>query len=255
MKEEKNESKLKKVLLEILNRGEDYLCGAMFIFLMVLLTVQVISRYIFHHSFTWTEEIAVLVFVWMSFLGVAGSVLTRQHLKIDFLVDMLPFKAKKVLLIFDDLVFMIFCIYILKPFMSIINNLNGATTALLKIPKVVGYIVIPLSLGLAIIRLVQDIIKLIGENERNLGQAKTMIDLVADECYFLEHHKGMTHEEALAYIEAEERRERIAETKKKETDHAPEFEEKEAEELAEEMHPELTGEDAQPAEGKKEEKE
>lgn len=215
--EEKNktDSTFKKVIKRILASGEDELCGVMFIFLMVLLTIQVISRYVFRHSFPWTEELAVFVFVWMSFLGIAGSIKPRRHIRIDAFISILPFKVRKIFLIAADIVFIGFCLYVLPPFMEILGTLGGATTPLLKIPKILSYIVIPICFVLTPIRLIQDIIKLIGENEENLGVKEAMIDIKKDEIYYLVHKKGMTEEEAAVFIRNEEKADALKYDKKK----------------------------------------
>lgn len=98
----------------------------------MLLTVQVVSRYVFKHSFTWTEEAAVVMFVWLSIWASRG-VTKRKHLKIDALITVLPFKGKKVLLILDNVICFGFCIGIVPPFHSIIRNQieKNAVTSLL----------------------------------------------------------------------------------------------------------------------------
>ena len=51
----------KKFLVNI----DQYISAILFIVIMVLLFLQVVSRYVFHHSFTWTEELSILLFVWI----------------------------------------------------------------------------------------------------------------------------------------------------------------------------------------------
>ena len=147
----------------------------------MLLTVQVVSRYVFKHSFTWTEEAAVVMFVWLIYLGVAAAVTKRKHLKIDALITVLPFKGKKVLLILDNVICFGFCIGIVPPFTSIIRNQieKNAVTSLLRWPKAVIYSIIPICMVLTCIRLVQDTIRLCKENEKELGQSKPTIDIEA----------------------------------------------------------------------------
>lgn len=78
---------------------DQYISAVLFIIIMFLLFLQVVSRYVFHHSFTWTEELSIILFVWMTYLGVSSAVTYRKNLRIDALLNVLPFKAKKTLLI------------------------------------------------------------------------------------------------------------------------------------------------------------
>lgn len=173
----KNESLAKKML----NHFEVYAGAGIFIIMTILLFVQVVTRYCFGHAVTWAEEVATILFVWMVYLGVAAAVLSRKHLKIDAFVEMLPFKAKKTLLIISNVIFLAFSLYIIFPMMSLVNNYaaKSATSPILKIPKALSYVVMPLCFLLTAIRLVQEIIRLSKEKEKELGVSKPIIDIAA----------------------------------------------------------------------------
>ena len=173
----KNESLAKKLL----NHFEVYAGAGIFIIMTILLFVQVVTRYCFGHAVTWAEEVATILFVWMVYLGVAAAVLSRKHLKIDAFVEMLPFKAKKTLLIISNVIFLAFSLYIIFPMMSLVNNYaaQSATSPILKIPKALSYVVMPLCFLLTAIRLVQEIIRLSKEKEKELGVSKPIIDIAA----------------------------------------------------------------------------
>lgn len=171
----------KKIGANVLAHGEDYIGTVIFVFMTVLLTVQVVSRYLFNHSFTWTEELSVVMFVWLIYLGVSGAVTKRKHLRIDALINVLPFKAKKFLLILDNVIMFLFCLGIIPAIMNIINNFadKNAVTSLLRMPKAVVYGIIPFGMVLTCIRLVQDTIRLFKEDEKTLGKSKPTIDIDA----------------------------------------------------------------------------
>ena len=173
----KNESLAKKLL----NHFEVYAGAGIFIIMTILLFVQVVTRYCFGHAVTWAEEVATILFVWMVYLGVAAAVLSRKHLKIDAFVEMLPFKAKKTLLIISNVIFLAFSLYIIFPMMSLVNNYaaKSAASPILKIPKALSYVVMPLCFLLTAIRLVQEIIRLTKEKEKELGVSKPIIDIAA----------------------------------------------------------------------------
>lgn len=173
----KNESLAKKLL----NHFEVYAGAGIFIIMTILLFVQVVTRYCFGHAVTWAEEVATILFVWMVYLGVAAAVLSRKHLKIDAFVEMLPFKAKKTLLIISNVIFLAFSLYIIFPMMSLVNNYaaKSAASPILKIQKALSYVVMPLCFLLTAIRLVQEIIRLSKEKEKELGVSKPIIDIAA----------------------------------------------------------------------------
>jgi len=165
----------------ILNEFESYLGAYLFIAICVLMTIQVISRYLLGHAITWAEELATLMFVPMIYCGFASAVTHRKHISIEAIQFFVPYKVRKVMMIASQIVFLFFCIYMQAPLYKVISNLGDSVTDLLRIPKKYIYIEIPVILLLVAIRIVQDIIRLWHEDESNLGQKKPTVDLDACE--------------------------------------------------------------------------
>ena len=167
-------------LRTFLDNIELYIAALCFIALTIMLTGQVLSRYVLKHSFTWMEEAATILFVWMIYLGVSAAVTKRKHLRIDFLLDMMPFKIKRGMLIASNVIFAAFNIYVSFIMFNVIKLLGTSKTTMLHIPQQLVYSIIPLGILLSVIRLVEDTIKLLKEDEKNLGASKPSMDL--DEC-------------------------------------------------------------------------
>ena len=171
----------KKFILDI----DQYFSAVIFVIIMILLFMQVVSRYVFKHSFTWTEELGQLLFVWMTYLGVSSAVTYRKHLRIDALLNAVPFKVKKAMLIISDIIFIIFNIYLIFPFVQLIGTIGSSRTPILGIPKAISYCLIPVILVFSCFKLVLDIIKLIHEDEKRLGASRPTVDLDAMEQEYL----------------------------------------------------------------------
>ena len=57
---------------------------------MTLLTfMQVVSRYVFNHSFSWVLEATGVMFAWLIFIGMAYGVRVGAHIGVDAVVRML----------------------------------------------------------------------------------------------------------------------------------------------------------------------
>lgn len=166
---------------KFLNEFEIYIGAVIFILMTILLFVQVVTRYVLHRSFTWTEEISTIFFVWMVYLGVCSAVLRRKHLRIDAFVEAMPFKVKKVLLIISNIIFIAFLLYLIFPLMTMVQNYanRGAATPLMKFPNAVAYGMLPACFALTCVRLIQEIIRLAKEKEEDLGVSKPTIDMDA----------------------------------------------------------------------------
>lgn len=185
--EERKNSGFRKFISEF----EIYFGAIIFIVMTILLFIQVVTRYVLGHAFTWTEEISTILFVWMIYLGVAAAVLRRKHLKIDALVEAMPFKVKKIMLIISNIIFLIFCLYIQFPLFTMVDNFatRNAASSILQIPKAISYGMLPVCFILTAIRIVQEIIVLIHEQEKELGVSKPTIDTAALEREALELKK------------------------------------------------------------------
>lgn len=171
---------------EFLNNIELYAATLCFIVLTVMLTGQVLSRYVLKHSFTWMEELATIMFVWMIYFGVSAAVTKRKHLRIDFVLDMVPFKVKRAMLLLSNVIFAVFNVYISFVMVYVIQLLGSSQTTMLRLPQAAVYAVIPFGLVLGSIRLIQDSLRLMKEDESNLGASKPSMDLAACEQIYQE---------------------------------------------------------------------
>jgi TRAP-type C4-dicarboxylate transport system permease small subunit len=64
-------------------RLETILAVSLFVLLIVTVTLQVVTRYVFNNSFGWTEEIARYLLVGVTFLGGGIAVRRRAHLSLE----------------------------------------------------------------------------------------------------------------------------------------------------------------------------
>jgi len=130
------------------------LSGAMFIVLLA----QVISRYVFNKAFSWSEELALILFIWSIYFGATAAILRNQHLRLEIILAKLKPRARLTVDILNNFFFALFNCIILKGVIPIVQRLlrSGTATAVLSIPKWLNYGVLPLLFVLMIVRLVQD---------------------------------------------------------------------------------------------------
>jgi TRAP-type transport system small permease protein len=68
---------------------------AMMVVLCVDVFLGVFSRYVLRSTFTWYDEIARLLFVWIVFLGAAVGVRRGAHFRLHLVVDRFPPGARR----------------------------------------------------------------------------------------------------------------------------------------------------------------
>ena len=59
--------------------------------------VSVVFRYVLNSPLAWTEELASLLFAWLTFVGAYVGIRSRSHISIDTLVVFLPDGARRAL--------------------------------------------------------------------------------------------------------------------------------------------------------------
>ncbi|WP_170140666.1 TRAP transporter small permease [Oceanobacillus arenosus] len=113
--------------------------------MLIVIIYQVFSRQFFSSTPSWSEELSRLLFVWVSFLGIAYGFKEKLHIALGLFVNMLP---KKVQDIFDYfakalvIFFGVIMIYYGWNFTTLMSNNIMPGTGL---PSSALYIVIPIS--------------------------------------------------------------------------------------------------------------
>ena len=72
---------------ETLNKGAIAISSIAFVIMIVVIIANVITRYLFHSSLNWAEEIAYLCFNWAVFFGVAIVYRYQGLTAIDLVVE------------------------------------------------------------------------------------------------------------------------------------------------------------------------
>ncbi len=116
---------------------------------MVILTgivfTDVILRYIFKQGFSWTQEIATLMLVWCSLIGMAIGVLEKIHISIEMFTSKLPPRAISVLESIDHILVAVFGGLMVYFGIFIMNMTKMSTMPATKMPSAVLYVILPLS--------------------------------------------------------------------------------------------------------------
>jgi TRAP-type C4-dicarboxylate transport system permease small subunit len=118
---------MKKVIDWIANI---YLFVALLAFfcMIAILTVEIISRYFFDHSFVWSQEMASILICWITFLGFGKIVVDREDISITYLVKKLSSKALKIVSILNSLLlFLISSIMLFYSYKLTISHLEKTT--------------------------------------------------------------------------------------------------------------------------------
>lgn len=76
--------------------------------MVIISGFTVISRYFFAFTFSWAEQLARIFFVIVTFAGISLAARKGAHLKVTALTSFFPGKFAEILMIFGDLVSVVF---------------------------------------------------------------------------------------------------------------------------------------------------
>ncbi len=83
------------------------------IFIMLIMLIEVISRYVFRRPTLWAWDVNMQLFAAIIFLGAGYHILHRQIITVDVLYDRFPPKIKAVADVISYLCISIFCVTII----------------------------------------------------------------------------------------------------------------------------------------------
>ncbi len=144
-------------LKKVLSNLDAVVTGITLTICVVMANVNVISRYFLNHPIRWGEEFITSLFVWTVFIGSSYAHRTKSHMSVDILVKMFPEKLQKVIGIIIsilELLILIMLTVISAQFCyHLVFNRKGelfvVMTEMLRIPKVLTAMAVPLGFGLS----------------------------------------------------------------------------------------------------------
>ncbi len=145
----------------LLDKAQDYISAILLIATSLLVFIQVISRYFFNHSISWSEEIALLMIVWFIFIGCSVAARQGAHVSMDVLENILSKKATKYLSVIVNIISFAFCGIIVYAGIGMVQkaiNLNSMATSI-SMPLWVAYLSVPVGMVLMGIQYIFNIVE------------------------------------------------------------------------------------------------
>ncbi len=150
---------------------ERVLLQATLLAIIFLMTYQTLGRYVFvrvldmNVNLAWTEELSRFLFVWMTYLAVPITIKDRNMIRVTALVDRLPKRWQNALWVTSDVLFFILGGGIFYFGVRHVNMLLHfpQTTAVLGLQYALVYMILPIGFGLILLRLGQDLIRMVNE--------------------------------------------------------------------------------------------
>ena len=143
--------------IHFLDNIESYICRALLAVFVCILFAQIVSREIFSHSLSWTEELAVYMFVWFVFFGASYAAKLSAHNRVTFHFKLFPPRVALISEAIADLIWIGFnCYFVYLAYDFVFNRMNLFwKSQTLGIPMKYIYLILPIAFALMTIRVIQ----------------------------------------------------------------------------------------------------
>jgi TRAP-type C4-dicarboxylate transport system permease small subunit len=115
---------------------EEVLMVLLLIGIVVVMGAQVVARYLFNNSLSWSDELTKYMLVWSAFLSVSYCIKKHISIKITQFQDMLPPRAVPWIKMLRHTIVFIFCILMIPYCVTYVQQAisSGATSSAMKLP-------------------------------------------------------------------------------------------------------------------------
>lgn len=158
-----------KILHFLNKKGEEVFLVGIISCSVVLLFLQVIMRYVFKNSISWSEELARYLFLWMIWVGASMAAKESRHLKAEFLENLVPEKVMRIISIAALILWLAFSLWVTYSSFFLtrdIYRMNQKSSAM-QMPMFIPYASVPVGCGLMSIRLIQNLLAVIKQRKES----------------------------------------------------------------------------------------
>ena len=139
---------------------EEFMIIPLIFAMSFIIFIQVIMRYVFANSLTWSEELARYLFVWLVYFSVSFTARRQKHIRIDAAINLYPKKMRPYIEILSEIIVLAFSIFIAVTGVTVFHKIawSGQMSPAIGIPMQFVYAAPMVGMALTAIRQVQCII-------------------------------------------------------------------------------------------------
>jgi len=130
--------------MDKLNNIVKYTVSAMFTIMVILVAIQILTRFIIDYPISWSEEIGRYIMIYIVFLGSALLVRKNGHIAIDFLLEVVNDKNKKRLNFINLAISTVFFLVLVYSGIELTMLVIGQVTPTLQFSMAWAYAAMPL---------------------------------------------------------------------------------------------------------------
>lgn len=127
---------------------------------VIVIFVQVIARYVFNSSLSWSEEFSRYLFIWQTWLGASVALRDDKHIRLEMFDKKFGPNGKNIMMIISDIIWLAFDIFLIINGTQLVSKqfARGTRSAGIGIPLGFVYASLPVSSLVIAFRLLSEIV-------------------------------------------------------------------------------------------------
>lgn len=135
-------------ILRKIKRTETVLAVLLFGFIVAIIAAQIFVRYIFGKPFSWAEELASLLLIYLTFLTADIVYKDKGHISIDYFINFFSQRARSGVTVGLYLLIGVFLTTMISPCITLLKMQSGhISTAVVTLPKSFWSLPVPITFG------------------------------------------------------------------------------------------------------------
>lgn len=132
-------------ICEIINNIASAITVALMVFLILLITWSVFSRFVLNDPVAWQYEITLICLSWIVFIGMSMTFHNDEHMRLTFVSNAMKPKMRAIWLSIMDMICFVFLVVAGYLAISVVQNSMG--TMYQTIPVARGFFYLPFPIG------------------------------------------------------------------------------------------------------------
>jgi C4-dicarboxylate transporter DctQ subunit len=148
---------MRNAVLWLERHFEEAFAGLALVLMSTLVFCQVVARYVFNKSFSWTDEIAVYCLIWFIYVSASWAVRERAHIRVMSFIEIMPRALSRWLIYLSDAIWLAFAVFLTWQGILLNESLwkRSYVSPALGIEQKWPYLIVAVGFGMMVLRLVQ----------------------------------------------------------------------------------------------------
>ena len=142
-----------------------YLAMVLLVGMAIIIVINVFMRYVLNTGVRWAEEVAKLLMVWFTFIGMAMGVKQGLHISIHILPKNLPGQLEKFLVFLKNSITLVIAIVFLIYGIKLVEFTSRSIMPATEWPSSILYLILPISSILIMSEALMDIFHIDDKSE------------------------------------------------------------------------------------------